>query len=222
MNTKEENALPKIGYLYHYPQLDHPTDNFRLDIFVSSVPTEKHFDVQHVHFFIKTPQAAVEKITVVHPWTLQKTARVCAGKVIMEDRYDEKKEAFTFGGDLQIENQAAQTSCILVSTAPILDLGDATPQQIFFADELEILFAERRAMYPNHHAYEMQLSKADPFKLYLASLKALIQKFEEFPHKDRKYRQFLHFLHSEKHRLYAARISVDIAPSLDTIFQKEG
>ncbi|MBT3189898.1 MAG: hypothetical protein HN335_12960, partial [Anaerolineae bacterium] len=59
MNTKEENALPKIGYLYHYPQLDHPTDNFRLDIFVSSVPTEQHFDVQHVHFFIKTPQETV-------------------------------------------------------------------------------------------------------------------------------------------------------------------
>jgi hypothetical protein len=68
----------------------------------------------------------------------------------------------------------------------------------------------------------MQLGKADPLKLYLASLKALIQKFEDFPHKDRKYRQFLAFLHSEKHRLYAARISVDLAPSLDDIFQKKG
>ena len=222
MNTKEENALPKIGYLYHYPQLDHPTDNFRLDIFISSVPTEEHFDVQHVHFFIKTPQETVEKITVLHPWNYKKTAHVCAGKVIMEDRNKEKKEAFTFGGELQIENQVAQTSCVLVSTAPILDLGDATPQQIFFTDELEILFAERRAMYPDHRAYEMQLSKADPLKLYLASLKALIQKFEDFPHKDRKYRQFLAFLHSEKHRLYAARISVDTAPSLDQIFQKKG
>ena len=217
--NKEENVLPKIGYLYHYPRLDHPTDNFQLDIFVSSTPTEEHFDVEHVHFFVKASQERVEKITLLHPWTLQKTAHVCAGKIIMEDRNKEKKEAFTFGGELKIENQTAHTSCVFLSSAPILDLSDATPQQLLFSDELEILFAERRAMYANHREYEVQLGKAEPLKLYLASLKYLIEKFEKFPHKDRKYRQFLHFLHSEKQRLYTMRISLDIAPTLDDIFQ---
>ena len=221
MSSQTENILPAIGYLYHYPDLNSPTINFRLDVFVSDIPTGKHFDVQHVHFFIKTQQARIEKLTVLHPWTLQSAARVCAGKVIMEDRNKKKKEAFTFGGNLEIESQETQTNCTLLSNAPILDLGDATPQQKFFVDELEILFAERRAMYPDHRAYERQLSEANPRKLYLASLKALIQKFEAFSHKGEKNRQFLHFLLSEKHRLYAVHVSLDVALTLDEIFKKE-
>jgi len=219
MSTKGKNVLPEIGYLYHYPNLDQPNDKFRLDIFISSVPTEKHFDVQQVYIFIKTPAGTMEKTTVKHPWTYKKTANIYAGVVILEDRNKNKKEAFTFGGDLKIESQASQTICFLTSSAPILEINGTTPMHRFFVEELEILFAKRRAMYPNHSAYEKLLIEADPLKLYLASLKTLIQKFEKFPHKDRKYRQFLHFLYSEKHRLYAVRISLDIAPTLDEIFK---
>ncbi len=221
MDTKTENALPKIGYLYHYPRLDHPTDNFRLDIFISSVPTEQHFDVQRVHSFVKTPEGTIEQLTIAHPWMYKKAACVCAGVVIMEDRNKEKKEAFTFGGELKIETQGAQTICTLTSSAPILDISDATPMQRFFVDELKILFAERRAMYPDHRTYEMQLSKADPLKLYLASLKSLIQKFEKFPHKNSASRQFLAFLYAEKLRLHGAHVFIEVAPTLDDIFQNK-
>ncbi len=48
MAVEANPNLPEIGYLYHYPRLDHPTDKFKLDIFISSVPTEKHFDVIRV------------------------------------------------------------------------------------------------------------------------------------------------------------------------------
>jgi hypothetical protein len=88
----------------------------------------------------------------------------------------------------------------------------------FFIEELEILLAECRALYPNLHEYEMRLGKMDTLKLYLACLKELMQKFEQFPHKDRKYGQILTFLHSEKHRLYAAGISTDLDLKLDEIF----
>ena len=216
-----DKTLPKIGYLYHYPRLDHPTENFRLDIFISSTPTEEHFDVQHAHFQIKTPEESIEKLTVLHPWTLQKTARVCAGVVIMEDRNKAKKEAFTFGGDLKITSQAEQTICTLSSTAPILDISDASPMRRFFVDELEILFAERRAAFKNHRLYEKALIHADPLELYLASLKYLIEKFEKFPHKNSTYRQFLGFLYTERHRLHAAQIFMDAAPTLDDLFPAE-
>ncbi len=213
-----ENELPEIGYLYHYPRLDRKTENFRLDIFVSSTPTEKHFDVQHAYFFVKKEKGAMEKLIVIHPWTYKKNEQVCAGVVIMEDRNKEKKEAFSFGGELSIETRKAQSICVLTSPAPILNISDATPTQKFFIEELEILFAERRAAFQNHLVFERKFSNADPLHLYLASLKALIQKFEEMPHKDSQYRHFLHFLHEEKYRLYEARISVDLAPTLDEIF----
>ncbi|MFH1633689.1 MAG: hypothetical protein ABIG63_06710 [Chloroflexota bacterium] len=218
MAKKSENALPKIGYLYHYPRFDHPTDNFRLDIFISSIPTEQHFDVLRAHFFVKTPQGAIERLTITHPWNYEKTIRVCAGVVLMEDRKWKKEEAFAFGGQLKIDVQELQTVCNLVSSAPILEISGATPLHRFFIDELEILLAERRAAYLNRREYETQLSKMDPLELYLACLKELIQKFEQFPHKDEKYLQFLMFLHSQKHRLDAAGLSRDPAPKLDDIF----
>ena len=218
MAEKSESTLPKIGYLYHYPRLDHPTDNFRLDIFISSIPTEQHFDVLRAHFFVKHLKGKLEHLTISHPWNYEKTAHVCAGVVEMEDRKGKKEEAFTFGGKLKIESQDLQTVCTLVSPAPILEISEATPLNELLIDELEILLAERRASYPNHLEYETQLEKSDPFELYLACLNELIQKFEGFPHKDEIYLQLLWFLHSQKYRLEAAGLSRDSALKLEDIF----
>ncbi|NOQ40202.1 MAG: hypothetical protein GQ562_07760 [Anaerolineales bacterium] len=219
MAKKQDSTLPKIGYLYHYPQLDHPTDKFRLDIFISSIPSEHHCDVLRAHFVVRTPEGTMDRFKVTQPWNHEKTARVCAGVVIMEDRKGKKEEAFTFGGQLRIESQDLQTVCILVSPAPILEISGATPLNELFIDELEILLAEHRAAYPNHHEYETQLSKTDPFELYLACLKELIRKFEQFPHKDGIYLQLLMFLHSQKYRLDAAGLSRDSDPKLENIFK---
>ncbi len=219
MAKKPESTLPKIGYLYHYPQIDHPTDIFRLDIFISSIPSERHFDVLHTHFFVKTLEGGMDRLKVTHPWNYDMTARVCAGVVVMEDRKGKKKEAFTFGGQLKIENQDLQTVCTLVSPAPILEIGEATPLKGLFIEELEVLLAEQRALYPNHHEYETQLGNADPYELYLACLKELIQKFELFPHKDEIYHQLLMYLHSEKYRLDAAGLSRDSSPKLENLFK---
>lgn len=218
MTTQEKVTLPKIGYLYHYPRLDHPKENFRLDIFVSSTVTELHFDVQHASFFAAKKDNKIEQITIKHPWVYEKEAQVCAGVIVMEDRNKEKKEAFTFGGNLKIETQESQTVCTLTSSAPILDIVDTTPLKRVFAEELEIIFAERSATYANHHDYEKDLIAADPRDLYLASLEALLNKFESFTHMDKSQRDFLHFLRTEKNRLYAIGISSALAPSLDEIF----
>ena len=219
MAKKSESTLPKIGYLYHYPQINHPTDNFRLDIFISSIPTEQHFDVKRAHFFVKPLEGETEYLTITHPWDFEKTARICAGVVVMEDRKGKKEEAFTFGGNLKIESRDLQTVCILVSPAPILEISGATSMNRLFIDELEILLAERRAAYLNHHEYETQLCKIDPFELYQACLNELILKFEQFPHKDEKYLQLLMFLHSQKFRLVAAGLSRDSTPKLEHIFK---
>ncbi len=218
MNTPKENNLPKIGYLYHYPRLEEKDDDFRLDIFVSPVTTELHFDVARAFFFVATSGNTIEKFKVGHAELADKNYQVCAGMVVMEDRNQEKKEAFTFGGKLSIETQEAQTMCVLTSPAPILDLADATPLERIFIEELEIIFAERAANYANHHDYEKDLIAANPRDLYLATLEALLAKFENFPRMDQSQRDFLHFLRAEKNRLYAAGISTELAPSLDKIF----
>ena len=217
MTKESENGLPKIGYLYHYPRLDNPTDKFRLDIFISSIPTEKHFDVLRAHFFVKTKEGIVKRLKITHPWTYEDVTRVCTGVIILEDRNKKEEEAFTFGGQLKIKSEELQTVCTVVSTAPILEISRAIPLHRMLVEEMEILFAERQAKYASHHEYEAKLGNADPLDLYLACLEKLREKFEHFPQMDNEYLRFLRYLHTEEHRLEAAGLFRKPRPELDDI-----
>lgn len=216
---EQNKHLPEIGYLFYYPQLEHPTDHFRLDVFVSNIATEKHFDVQSVRFHVKGDRQVVEHLTVGHPWASGKSAQVCTGKIIMEDRYGNKEEAFTFGGQLSIQEKEAQTVCTLISPAPILEINAATPMQKLFVDELEVLLAKERAAIADPFVYQKRICEADPFNLYEACFFTLVKKFETLPHKDELYNRFLFFLHSHAHRMEAAGLFGGYAQSLEEIFQ---
>lgn len=217
MVQNRELNLPKIGYLFHYPRIDHPKDKFRLDIHIASEPTNQHFDVLRVTLPIETKTGnKMEKIT--HPWHFETEARVSAGVLVMEDRKGKKEEAFTFGGRLTIEKKDEQTMCILVSSAPILDISGATSTHMLFIEEVEILLAESQVKYPDREAFEKQLNKIDPLGLYLACLEALLEKYENFPQKIETQYQLLLYLHSEKHRLEAAGLTRDPTPHLEDLF----
>lgn len=204
MTNTPKTFLPKIGYVYHYPRLDNPTELFRLDIYISPIPSEMHFDVKSVHLFTRTQVESIERLSISHPWSFEQTVHVCAGLVEMEDFKGKKEEAFTFGGRLRIDTQEAFTTCTLVSSAPIMEISGASLMGKLFVEEVEILLAERQAEYTLVHDYEKRLAKADPLQLYLASLETLIQKFETFPNKDEVYARFLIYLHQQKHRMEAA------------------
>ena len=221
MVEKLLKSLPKIGYLFHYPNPDHPDEKFRLDIYLSSTPTEKHFDVHHAYFTVEAPNKTIERITVTHPWVFQKKAHVCAGRITLEDRKKKKEEAFTFGGELRIDVQEMQTECVLVSSAPILGCSHATLVHGIFIDEVQILLAEHRAQFSKINQYEKQICYTDPNKLYLACLKEVMQKIEKFPLKDENYLHLLAFLHSEQHRLAAAGLYKEPIYSLDELLRPE-
>ncbi|MGB2965088.1 MAG: hypothetical protein WBB69_14000 [Anaerolineales bacterium] len=220
MGKEFSQDLPKIGYLYHYPALGHPTDKFRLDIFISDMPTGKHFDVLRVYLIAEQPNGELERLKISHPWYFENSYRICGGKVIMEDRKGKKVEAFSFGGQLTIHVKEMQTECILVSPAPILEISENTPLQVLFIEELELLLAEYRAENPNGHDFELHLCDADPFSLYIACIKELIEKFKLFPDKDEKYLQFLTYLQKEEHRLHAAGLLYGPIPRLEDIFNE--
>lgn len=219
MASEEEQLLPAIGYLYHYPQMDHPTDKFRLDIHITSEPTNQHFDVLHVRLPVKTKEKTIRQLKIFHPWNYDKCLEVTAGIVVMEDRKGKKEEAFTFGGRLTIDNQKEQTLCVLVSAAPILEISGATPLHRQFIKEVEIILAKTQAKYSRHQEYEKQLNQTDPFELYLASLEALLEKYEHFPQKTEARYQFLVYLHSRKHRIKAAGLIKKPIPQIDDLFE---
>jgi len=219
MTEQKGYTLPKIGYLYHYPRLDHPTDNFRLEIHISSEPTNKHFDVLRTQFPVKSEAGNIKQLKVTHPWNFEKLAQVSAGVVSMEDRKGRKEDAFTFGGKLTIENQEKQVVCILVSSAPILEISGMTPNHMQFVEEVEILFAKIQAEYSDHQIFEEKLTKAEPFALYLACLEALLEKYEYLDHKIETEFQLLIYLHSQKNRLEAAGLINRPVPRLTDLFK---
>jgi hypothetical protein len=204
MKAGSKADLPKIGYLYHYPKLDHPTDKFRLDIFLSSQPTEQHFDVLRVVLPIQTSTGVFEQLKITHPWNEGKSYQLCMGVVRMEDRLGKKEEAFSFGGEITITAEGKYTSCSLVSPAPILEISGASPIPALLIEELEILLAEHKAANPDVNEYETRLCSSSPEDLYQSFLFDLIRKFEDSPHKTEEVQQLLSLMHSQAHRFRAA------------------
>ena len=218
MSKTEEHGLPKIGYLYHYPRLDHPTDIYRLDIHITSEPTNQHFDVFRVRFPIKTKMEEIEYLKVTHPWNYENGAVVCAGKAIMEDQKGKKEEAFTFGGQLDIKPQKIQTTCVLVSPAPILDICAEIPSHQHFIERVEILLAEVQAKFSDQLEYEKRLVRMEPMDLYLACLLTLSDRYEQLHQKTDEQYQFLYYLHSQMYRLKAAKLIKDNILLIDRLF----
>ena len=220
MNDENEIDLPVIGYLYHYPTLNHPTDKFRLDVYISSIPTEAHFDVLHVILNTESQYGGLERLKISHPWGDHSQFRVCAGKVILEDRKDKKDEAFCFGGQLTINVKKSLTECILVSPAPIIENNETKPMQDLFIVELEILLAEYQAELSDEIEYEKRLCAADPIDLYYACLIKIIEIYNHRTYKNDINMQLLNYLRQEKCRLEKAGLLKDQKSSLDKIFAK--
>lgn len=158
-NPKQSN----LGYIY-YPskqkeKLDHP----RLDVILSQNPSDMHFDPEKVEFRIVASRDEIQTLTVEHPWTFQKNYRVTAGKVILRNRQNKSHEAFTYGGELNIQVDDQQTICSLTSPAPIFNLDFNESTAVFLVEETEILLAQRRAAWANNvDEYEKRLAKVDP------------------------------------------------------------
>jgi hypothetical protein len=71
---------------------------------------------------------------------------------------------------------------------------------MLFANEVEILLAQRQAVWaPQHpHHFEQQMAQLAPTAFYVACLDALATKFDAMPHSsDSLRRQFVHLLHQE-------------------------
>jgi hypothetical protein len=213
----ELNKEPKMGYWYHH--YGHAPGALRLDIAISEVPTGMHFDPSVVHLAVKSNQDSIERLAIHHPWIFANTYQACAGLVEIVDRRGKKEEAYTFGGSLTIKSRDTVTTCVLESPAPILEISSANPIMMMFIEEIEILFAKRKAvlLYESHN-YEKLLVNADPLALYLACLKALVEKFDNFNHKeDPCILQFINFLHAEKKRLKDEGYEPDLSSDLEEI-----
>jgi hypothetical protein len=199
------NHEPDLGYIFYpYEGLDHP-GHPRMDVIIQEKPTLRHYDPQDVHFKVVSAAGAADPITIIHPWKMSRSYRVCAGRIIVSDRKAKKVEAFSFGGDLQIRTDTGETVCCFTSPAPIFPLITTHDLTMWITCQVEILLAQQNAHWDPQqpHAYEKYLACCDPFQLYTSCLQALQEKaagplyfeFDNLGHKGE------HFVRSEIKRL---------------------
>lgn len=207
---------PDLGYIFYPHEVPKHSGHPRLDIIISTTPTQRHFDPEKVRFQIVLPPNRIEHITIHHPWTLGKRYQVSAGRIFITDRVPKIVEAFSFGGDLQILSTAEQTVCALVSAAPIFGLCAPHDLPMWLTAEVEVLLAKQQAHWdPQHpHDFETHLATVDPFLLYASCLQMLQDK--AWPaHINR---DGVHFVQAEIKRLKEAGEWPLPLPLLDQLF----
>jgi hypothetical protein len=222
MTQNKTSQGEDLGYTFYPRAYPHAPGHPRLDITILKIPSGRHFDPMTVHFLVRArshiKSDGVETIKVHHPWPYESQFQACAGRIIIEDRYDKKVEAFTFGGNLNILVRERDTRCVFESPAPILELISPTSIAIVLAEETEILFAERRAAWlPHIEAYEQRLVNVSPHDLYTTCLETLRQKHEHTQHLIEETHQLMRFIHDEIDALRKQDLWPDKVPTLAEI-----
>jgi hypothetical protein len=218
-NQQENNEHNYLGYLYHYPNFNKPTP-FQLDICLTEKPTEKHYDPKNVSVSVVSDdqENIIEQMKIVHPMSSSKDRRFCPGVVRMVDRKDKVEEALIFGGNLSIQSEETATFLIFTSTAPIIKITNTTKMDEMFRDEIEILWAERRAYWLSQpEEFDRRLVSVDPLVLYRASLNALIEKYENLRHYDPQGIDVMHYLQTRITRLNKAGFKMVPEPQIKDI-----
>jgi hypothetical protein len=218
MNKNEKPQDIRFGYWYSYPS-EHAPGASRLEVNITDIPTEEHFDPQRLHFSVVAGDRFIEDLKVTHPWLYKDDYQICAGLVQIIDRKDKTEEAFSFGGRLKIESHESFTTCILESSAPILEISGANTIICKFIEEIEIILAERRAEWASkEEIFEQRLIQVDAYELYIAILNSLIKKYENLSYRNHFHiQEFLNFLHKEVERLKTENKTKLLLHSLEEI-----
>ncbi len=208
MSFRKEDEESDLGYRFvpeRYPQsIGHP----KLEINILCDPSEQHFDPKIVRIPIftsmKNPHPhQIEQLRLYHPWVYQHEYRMAPGLISLSDRKDKTIKVFTFGGSVTIDSDENCTTCLIQSDAPIIEVTRAKPAVMRFVEEVEIILAERRAVWVEDlTGFEARLEEVPVSLLYAIFLKELAEKSDEeqgnasFPG-----REFINIIEGERDNL---------------------
>lgn len=136
-------------------------------------------DLKQAKLWVGKSEGAAEMVTLSHSCCFTKQ-HICVGNIALQLWTDERVVAFTFGGDLQVQQHKDKTLISLTSSAPILLLNKFNRISTILANEAAILIAEIRAEeLPDLSVYINKITCIDPLELYCACLKSLKVKFTQ-------------------------------------------
>lgn len=209
-----------LGYIFYPPENPQDPGHPRLDITIQSEPTYRHFDPEHVLINVYSPAEGLQNLKLQHPWTGVDQFHIFPGRVTMQDRLNKTATAFTFGGELKIETEEENTTCILTSSAPIMGLIFEHAVSVFLTEQAEIYLAELRAAWAHHpEALEKSLAEADPLEFYVAFLQALRDKLKICPPmEDTLTHELMHYLYVASHQIHGSLFDMQKSQMLSSLF----
>ena len=192
---------------------------------VIRVPTERHFDPDHVDIPVYATDNSIHHLVVSHPWHGKAQYRVAVGHVVIRDRKNKVVEAFTCGGELHIDVYPERTRCLITSSAPIFELvsqmGDSTESyDSILVAEIETLLARRRVRWGlNDFGYQQRLAETDPLLLYATALYAIEEQLLAMPSRSRglRYQRLLATVHRAQRAPLLSRLPAESLPLFENL-----
>lgn len=215
----------ELGYRFEPFADPHAVGHRSLAVNIYSVPTEQHFDPDHVIAPTVDSGGTITHTTLVHPWHGKEHYQIAFGNIYIRDRKGKVIEAFTLGGRMQISAAEGHTHCRITSSAPIFHLASAVgvsddSHDTVIVNEIEALFAKRRVHWlRDDTGYEQRLTSLDPRVLYVASLKAVGDQLDSMPSLGRgeHYYETVHRLHTALAAMVSQGVNLEQIPDFETL-----
>jgi hypothetical protein len=170
----------ELGYTFYPGRRPSEPGFSRLDIVLSAIPSEQHFDPRFVRLSVSSRLFGIETLRIRYGWKSSNHYQVLAGQIHIEDKIGKTVEVFTYGGDLDVDaSDLKSTHLKITSPAPIMgDFREHSAARII-AEESEILLAERRSAWEGkEEEYEERLANTDPRLLYYTCLISLQERIK--------------------------------------------
>ena len=166
--------LARFGYFFFPSGYRPPLGYAAFDAYLSGPRTDWYFDTQAVTFSVATDDA-IRHVRVVHPWSqAPQRLRVVFGRFYLVAHNGELVEGCSLGGDLEVVDHGAYTSCHLTSPAPIFEMDDPNGFIDLLEPEIEAELARVRAEWIGSDAeFDRRIAGLDPMTLFVVSLNFL-------------------------------------------------
>lgn len=191
---------PHLGYVLYPARRDSDPGYSRVDIWLSDTVSGLHFDPRELRLPVADDAGGLSWVTVGHPHYGADRLRVCAGPVDVTGFGGKRRELFTFGGELVVEEGPDATLATLKSEAPVLVQVGPSISSASLMEEAEVVLALRRGVWDEQPGeFDNRLLAADPLELYNAFLTTILARLISLPHGEDEDTQ--HLIYQLRHEI---------------------
>jgi hypothetical protein len=183
-----DTRLNSIGYVFEPSKYNPALGYSQLKVRISGKPTQRFFDVKLLN--VPTFDGRFLRHTHItrHELAPSETFKACIGDLYLETYQGETLRGFSFGGNLRASVEMGDLFCEFNSNAPIFLLqNDSVSVSGVIANEIMDFLAQDAVKLAGHEdELYAQLSKHEPYQLFLSCLVSLQKRVEAIPMAQRR------------------------------------